>query len=194
MRTRFAIALAAVPLVLAACGDDDTKGPAATSPAVTTPAATTPATTPAPTTPAPTTPAATMPAPTGPQATTPGAAGSTAAGAVDIELDEFTIEESGTIAAGEVTFNVKNVGQRTHEFAVFKGTDYAQLPHQPNGAVDETALGAANIVGRTDKLDSGETASITLNLPAGQYVLICNLGAGPNSHAAKGQHVAITVA
>lgn len=194
MRTRFAIALALVPLVLAACGDDDTTGPAATSPAVTTPAATTPATTPAPTTPAPTTPAPTTPAPTGPQATTPGAAGSTAAGAVDIELDEFTIEESGTIAAGEVTFNVKNVGQRTHEFAVFKGTDYAQLPHQPNGAVDETALGAANIVGRTDKLDSGETASITLNLPAGRYVLICNLGAGPNSHAAKGQHVAITVA
>lgn len=184
MRTRFAIALALVPLVLAACGDDDTTGPAATSPAVTTPAATTPATLPAPTT----------PAPTGPRATTPGAAGSTAAGAVDIELDEFTIEESGTIAAGEVTFSVKNVGQRTHEFAVFKGTDYAQLPHQPNGAVDETALGAANIVGRTDKLDSGETASITLNLPAGQYVLICNLGAGPNSHAAKGQHVAITVA
>lgn len=189
MRTRFAIALALVPLVLAACGDDDTTGPAATSPAVTTPAATTPATLPAPTTPAPTT-----PAPTGPRATTPGSAGSTAAGAVDIELDEFTIEESGTIAAGEVTFSVKNVGQRTHEFAVFKGTDYAQLPHQPNGAVDETALGAANIVGRTDKLDSGETASITLNLPAGRYVLICNLGAGPNSHAAKGQHVAITVA
>ena len=192
MRTRFAIALALVPLVLAACGDDDTTGPAATSPAVTTPA--TPATLPAPTTPAPTTPAPTTPAPTGPRATTPGSAGSTAAGAVDIELDEFTIEESGTIAAGEVTFSVKNVGQRTHEFAVFKGTDYAQLPHQPNGAVDETALGAANIVGRTDKLDSGETASITLNLPAGRYVLICNLGAGPNSHAAKGQHVAITVA
>ncbi len=177
MRTRFAIAIVIAPLVLAACGDDK-KEPAATSPAATAPAATSPATT---------------PAPTSPQATTPGSAGATKAAAVDVELDEFTIKESGTIAAGEVTFNVKNVGQRTHEFAVFKGTDYAQLPHQSNGAVDETALGAANIVGRTDKLGSGETASITLNLPAGQYVLICNLGAGPNSHAAKGQHLAITV-
>lgn len=186
MHRRIALFAAALPLTIVACGDD--KPSPATSPAtipVTTPA-TTPVTSPA-TSPA-TTPATVA-------ATTPVATSATTAGdssAVGISLDEYTIEVNGTIPVGEVTFNVVNDGNNRHEFAVFKGTSYDELPHLSNGAVDEKALGAANILGKTDILTSGQTATLTVDLPAGQYVLLCNVG-GPRGHAARGQVLSVTV-
>jgi hypothetical protein len=67
--------------------------------------------------------------------------GATARDTVDVTLQEFAERpEQDPAPAGDITFNVGNVGpQDTHEFVVFK-TDLATgaLPTAADGSVDET--------------------------------------------------------
>ena len=67
-----------------------------------------------------------------------------AGGAIEITLQEFAVLPSPDSApAGEVTFNVTNIGpEDVHEFVVF-ATDLAPdaLPTAPDGSVDETGEG-----------------------------------------------------
>ena len=87
-----------------------------------------------------------------------------------------------------MTFVVRNNGTVLHEFAVLK-TNLAQnqIPTDPTqpGKVLEPGL-----VGRVSGLAPGASASVTLNLSAGSYVLICNEPA----HYIAGMHTAFTVA
>ena len=82
---------------------------------------------------------------------------------------------------------VRNNGTAVHEFAVLK-TNLAQnlIPTDPTqpGKVLEPGL-----VGRVAGLAPGASASLTLNLSAGSYVLICNEPA----HYIAGMHTAFTV-
>ena len=86
-----------------------------------------------------------------------------------------------------MTFVVRNNGTVVHEFAVLK-TNLAQnlIPPDPTqpGKVLEPGL-----VGRVAGLAPGASASLTLNLSAGSYVLICNEPA----HYIAGMHTAFTV-
>lgn len=122
------------------------------------------------------------------------AAVSTTAGAttVDVTLSEWKVQAGG-IKAGNVTFNAKNVGTFPHELLVLKGP-FASLPKNPDGSVNEPALGAGVLVGKVDRFDAGATSSVSLNIPPGQYALICNLVGGGQSHAARGQVLDVTVA
>lgn len=82
---------------------------------------------------------------------------------------------------------VRNNGTTVHEFAVLK-TNLAQnqIPADPTqpGKVLEP-----NLQGRIAALAPGASASLTLNLSAGSYVLICNEPA----HYIAGMHAAFTV-
>jgi hypothetical protein len=116
-----------------------------------------------------------------------------AAAGVDVVLKEWSIEAPASVKAGEVTFNVKNGGSFPHELAVVKGDSYETLPLAASGAVDEGKLAGGALLGRTGKIAGAGTEAKAFKLEPGNYVLVCNLGAGPNSHAKAGQRLSITV-
>jgi uncharacterized cupredoxin-like copper-binding protein len=172
-----ALGLLALPL-LAACGGDDDSSSKTTTPIAVNTAAASPTTASSPTT-APTkaaTAAATTAAPS--------------AQSVDASLKDFSIDPSKTtLTAGKVAFNVKNDGATVHDLIVVK-TDLAadKLP-VVSGKVDLTAAGLTN-EGQVIDLAAGASKSFTIdNLPAGNYVLICNQPA----HYIAGMHTAIKV-
>ena len=90
--------------------------------------------------------------------------------------------------AGEITFDITNDAEQTHEFVVFK-TDLApdQLPTDEDGDVDEAGEGVEH-VDEIEDIEGGSTQSLTVNLDAGSYVLICNLP----GHYAQGMHAGFT--
>jgi uncharacterized cupredoxin-like copper-binding protein len=103
---------------------------------------------------------------------------------VNVSLKEFTVNPSAAqAAAGKVTFKVHNAGTATHEFVVLK-TDKPAGGLLKGDRADESGN-----VGETGDLKAGTSKSISLNLPAGHYALICNLP----GHYKAGQHTDFTV-
>ena len=173
-------------ILVTACGsddsssEDDVSSSATEAPVATEPAATEPPATEAPTTDS---------SETEPAATEPTADGD----AVAVSMIEWEIIAPTEYAAGSVTFEATNDGEFPHEFVLIRGESYDTLPQAPNGAVDEDALAAGDLIGRTDRFEPTQTASATWELEAGTYVLLCNIAVGPNSHAAAGQTLTVTV-
>lgn len=111
-------------------------------------------------------------------------------GGIDVTESDFKIVPAETsAAAGELTFDIKNDAQQTHEFVIFK-TDLApdSLPLDADGNVDEEGDGVEHI-DEVEDITGGSTASLTVTLDAGSYVFICNLP----GHYQQGMHVAFTV-
>jgi len=112
---------------------------------------------------------------------------------VDIELVEWAINSSQTeIKAGTIVFEVSNTGKGSHKFGIAKGDSYETLPQKANGAVDEDELGS-DFLGDTEILKTGETTTLQVNLEPGNYVFMCNIESGPNSHTKAGQVLSVTV-
>jgi len=97
--------------------------------------------------------------------------------AIEIGLQEWAVLASATSApAGSVTFTITNHStEMEHEFKVVK-TDLgaANLPTLDDGNADESQLDIAGAVAAED-LQMGDSATLTLNLEAGSYALICTL-------------------
>jgi uncharacterized cupredoxin-like copper-binding protein len=100
----------------------------------------------------------------------------------------ITLDES-TAPAGEVTFDVTNDAEQPHEFVVFK-TDLAedQLPMDDEGNVDEEGDGV-ELVDELEDIAPGDEPSLTVDLDAANYVIICNLP----GHYKQGMHASFTV-
>ena len=206
MRTRIIGALAAAAFVVAGCGSSSktstsssaTVAPSSQSSAVGTSAAAASASAAGQSAvvstavPAPATTASPAAAPAGPACTGLGAPG--AGAAADVKLVEWAITGPASVKAGSVTMNITNGGQNSHNLAVIKGTTWAELPKSASGGVDTTKLAAGALLGTTSQLGGGKGCATTLTLDAGSYVLLCTIGFGANSHAARGQHFDLTVA
>jgi uncharacterized cupredoxin-like copper-binding protein len=111
-------------------------------------------------------------------------------GGNEVTLADYSITPGETsAAAGEVTFDVKNDAEQTHEFVVFR-TDLAEaeLPTNEDGDVDEEGAGV-ELVDELEDITAGSSKSLTVNLAAGNYVLICNLP----GHYRQGMHASFTV-
>ena len=100
----------------------------------------------------------------------------------------ITLDESSA-SAGEVTFDVTNEAEQPHEFVVFK-TDLAedQLPTDDEGNVDEEGDGV-ELVDELEDIAPGDEPSLTVDLDAANYVIICNLP----GHYKQGMHASFTV-
>ncbi len=114
-----------------------------------------------------------------------------APGPVRATMDEFTIKLStNSVPAGKIAFDVVNQGKVEHELVVLK-TDLAPTALKMRAAnpkkVDEEA-GAKNL-GEVEDVAAGTTKSGTFDLPAGKYVLICNV----EDHYKAGMAVAFEV-
>lgn len=81
----------------------------------------------------------------------------------------------GSAPAGEVTFEMLNEGAVVHDLWVVR-TDlaYDQLPVE--GGVAVTG-GAHEVIDKVLETDAGSKVSLTVNLEAGNYALICNIPA-----------------
>lgn len=116
---------------------------------------------------------------------------------VSVTLQEFSVIPAQESApAGEVTFDVENKGPNdTHEFVVIK-TDLAPdaLPTDENGAVDEEGEGI-EVIDEIEDIAVGDSQSVTVNLDAGSYVLICNIydADEQEAHYQEGMRTAFTV-
>lgn len=118
---------------------------------------------------------------------------------VDVAEREFEIlldEEAG--AEGLTTFVVSNVGNEMHEFLVIR-TDLAPnaLPINADGSYFENGPGT-ELVDEIEDIMPGEIVELTLDLPAGNYVLICNMvevedNGEVESHYAEGMYAGYQV-
>jgi uncharacterized cupredoxin-like copper-binding protein len=118
-------------------------------------------------------------------------------GTVGVTLQEFSvIPAQESVSAGEVTFEVENTGpEDVHEFVVIK-TDLAPdaLPTDENGAVEEEGEGM-EVIDEIEDIPVGETQSVTVDLEAGNYALICNIWdeEEQEAHYSVGMRTAFTV-
>jgi uncharacterized cupredoxin-like copper-binding protein len=96
---------------------------------------------------------------------------------VDTVEKDFSIAVSPTSSSTRrVTFKITNQGPTAHEFVVFKtDLDPASLPLSADGtAVNEDGAGVTHIDEKED-IAKDATATLSLTLQPGKYVLICNL-------------------
>ncbi|MEA2499374.1 MAG: hypothetical protein QOH26_1779 [Actinomycetota bacterium] len=117
---------------------------------------------------------------------------------VDVQLQEWAVIPDQTSApAGEVTINIQNTGEETHEFVVVK-TDlgFRDLPTVADGSVDEEGEGIEP-VDEVEDIPSGETGELTVDLDSGSYVFFCNVveedKGETESHYQNGMSVAFAV-
>ncbi len=96
---------------------------------------------------------------------------------VDVSLIEFSVTVSrASAAAGLVRFTVHNDSAETmHEFVVVR-TDLAidALPTNEDGSFDEQGAGVT-VVDEIEDIEPFASHVLTLDLPAGHYVLLCNM-------------------
>jgi hypothetical protein len=94
---------------------------------------------------------------------------------VSVALNEFSVEVVPvSVAAGEVTFDLRNEGAEPHELVVVRAESPAELS-VVEGRVDEDALQAGAFIGEVESFAAGATCEGTFELAAGSYVLFCNL-------------------
>jgi len=91
--------------------------------------------------------------------------------------------------AGYVTFVVSNIGTIGHEFLVVK-TDIEDGKITLAGDHFEEPSPGLEVIDEIGEYKVGETHSLTLNLEAGNYQLVCNLPA----HYGAGMHISFKVA
>lgn len=97
---------------------------------------------------------------------------------------EFSLSATpATAKAGKVTFNVTNKGTILHEMVVVPGASAAALK-QPDGSASEEGS-----PGEVPDVEPGKGGNVTITLPAGKYVLLCNLP----GHFAGGMYTTLTV-
>lgn len=115
-----------------------------------------------------------------------------APGGVATTEQDFSITlGSSSGPAGSTTFNIANLGPSVHEFVIFK-TDLAPdaLPLDSAGtAVDEEGAGVTHVDEVEDVAACSTDKSLTVDLEAGSYVLICNI----TSHYGLGMRAPFTV-
>ena len=95
-----------------------------------------------------------------------------------------------SVKAGNVTFKVTDTGKKDHEMVVLKldGTtafDKLAIDSATNRVSEDTNVGETG----EPNLTPGETRSFSIDLPAGTYVMVCNI----EKHYGLGMRTLLTV-
>ena len=115
---------------------------------------------------------------------------------VTVHAKDFAFEAPKTIAAGMTSFKLVNDGKELHQMQIVKleqGKTFADLQAAlKNPGVPPTWLVS---VGGPNAAVPGNTVETTLNLEAGNYVLLCFIPSpgGPMPHLAKGMIQPLTI-
>jgi uncharacterized cupredoxin-like copper-binding protein len=122
-------------------------------------------------------------------ATSCGGSGSTgsATGDVAVTMKDFSITTSvASFPAGDIAFGIQNDGPSAHEFVILRTDDAPDALPVENGEIPEDQV---DLVDEAEDIAPGTDTSLSANLTAGSYVLVCNLP----SHYQAGMHAAFTV-
>ena len=113
---------------------------------------------------------------------------------LDVSLKEWSVKLSrSSVPAGPVNLVAHNDGSMTHEVLVLRGDSAAALPHNSDGSINEDAISKADTIGEISEFDLGKTCGRAYDLPAGKYVLVCNIVMGDVIHAKNGMVAELTV-
>lgn len=108
-----------------------------------------------------------------------------ASAVVSLTLTEWKLTPGQvTVRPGRISFVVRNDGTMAHEFVVLKSHLHHHTLKVKGGKAVETTR-----VGRIRQIPSGTSKRITLKVPAGKYVLLCNM----LGHYQAGQYAALRV-
>jgi len=108
---------------------------------------------------------------------------------VSVLLTDYAVTATpASEPAGKLTFKVNNNGSFVHEMLVVKADSIASLPLKADGTVDEDAIPEAQRPGEVPDIGPGKSGSLTVTLPAGKYILLCNRVDGSISHYHEGMH------
>jgi hypothetical protein len=116
---------------------------------------------------------------------------------VNVTLQEWSVSpDVASASAGPIEFTIENTGpENEHEFVVLRtDLDPGALPTGDDGTVDESGEGI-EVVDEVEEIAVGDTGTLTLDLAAGNYVLICNLvdEETEEAHYGLGMRTAFTV-
>lgn len=113
---------------------------------------------------------------------TAASASAAAGGQVAVELSEWKVVPSpATASAGSLTFAVKNAGTQAHEFVVVKTDLKADALPVVDHKIDESTL---TPVDEIENIAAAATPTLSIDLDAGHYVLLCNV----ETHYEQGMH------
>jgi uncharacterized cupredoxin-like copper-binding protein len=108
-------------------------------------------------------------------------------GGVSATEKDFSIDlGSSSAPAGSVTFNITNDGPSAHEFVIVQTDDAPYALPVKDSEVEEDKL---TVVDEQEDIAPSTTATLTTDLEAGSYVIICNV----TGHYEAGMHTAFTV-
>jgi hypothetical protein len=96
---------------------------------------------------------------------------------VHVELNEWAvIVDKKKVKAGNIEFDVKNVGSEKHEFVVIHGAKPSDLTITDKGIDEEALPDGASAIGELGsvKAKTGH-CTVTFKMPAGDYTLMCNI-------------------
>ena len=103
--------------------------------------------------------------------------------AVSVALVEWKLLPAQiTVRAGRVTFVVRNDGTMDHEFLVLHSDRHHHSLKVKGGQAVETGR-----LGEIPKIPTGTSKRITLKVPRGKYIMLCNM----LGHYQAGQYAAL---
>ena len=108
-------------------------------------------------------------------------------------MSEWVVRMPAEIPGGTVEIELVNDGEFPHELVIVRAESYDDLPQLGNGSVVEDELEPGSLVLRIPREDPGASATAVIDLEPGEYVFMCNITIGPNSHAGNGQTKDVTV-
>jgi uncharacterized cupredoxin-like copper-binding protein len=105
--------------------------------------------------------------------------------AVSVALVEWKLLPGQvTVRAGRVTFVVRNNGTMDHEFLVLRSDRHHHSLKLKGGQAVETGR-----LGEIPKIPAGTSKRITLKVPRGKYIMLCNM----LGHYQAGQYASLRV-
>ncbi len=108
-------------------------------------------------------------------------------GDVGATLKDFSIAlTTSSFAPGSITFGIANEGPSVHEFVILRTDDAPGSLPVENGVIPEDKV---ELVDEAEDIVPGTNTTLTADLAAGSYVLVCNLP----SHYAAGMYAGFTV-
>lgn len=109
---------------------------------------------------------------------------------VDVDLVDYGFDAPSSVPAGVTTFTTHDSGKEQHELQIVKlndGVTWADVEKTLHGPAPDAVAAMVTMMGGVAPVEVGGSASVTVDLPAGSYGMLCFIPAADGkSHMAHG--------